>query len=1326
MLLPSDVARLVLGYLQEEGLSATSQAFVHESPNLKEYSDHTTGDGTIPACLFSIFGKGLTTILNEYVATKTKESHHEVPAVMTSLWKKLDFTLNQIKSLQNTPVISACQRTRSRIGVANMARQRVLTVASPSTIVCSSVSETSSIVSPTNTSQGFLSHSTPLSSAAPPMRMAITPAAHQQTQDVRLNVPIISGDCVAQMVISEQRLPSSPMSPGRRKWDTPRKRAAAAGVAGAANRCSTAISGSTADPQLEEVVDENFPQLVIQNARDKMLGDRSLQEKLAENINKILASDPVPQISKPSTTTLEADQSIDEILGLEGEIHMSDDAIHDILEQTESDPAFQALYELFDPNKTKFTDAEPGDGVSYCFVEECATPSAVVKPLQSNTNMNLEAVDTTLTMVKKKAGQDRKVRKTSTSLKKTILRPSGRSSRIENSSARLLVSQGEATVTNAAEKSSKSKHSPPTDSVFVAPMDTNEPLDMPPPPPDSTAVQKSVLKDSSSTSTAISPSTTPSSIIAAAFAVPEFPPLCNSDPTLENAQTQPFKGQSEPVTVTQSHGCTNVVPVTEELNSFPAAASNLPQTATSVKEGNTQPMLSCSSSPESASSLFTSSLFTAAPDSKTVSTSVGLITTNASSVLASSAPPTCSTAPTCSKASRAAHDLPPNQLGTSKPGDDASVVSLKIIISDDKDEESSSDPALSQAVSSISGEKIPTIYLSSPDKSPGVPGTPRIFSDEVAQAVSGLQTSEGQVNPLGSMSGTLVASPLTGAQQVQQNYIIQLPLDTTVPAVQGAPASYILVTETPNTNAATRQVLLSAGVSKGPSPFSQYGVPAQASSPSCTAGSTFILPSPAKPVMLPVSVMGQNAMGPVQMVHSQFVTIQNAVPVQPPVSVSSNSPTVSVPFSTTGTEQVDTSAKPLAAENKGQQKVPAGTKHKRILCFESSGEDRPQKNTISTLPPSSNTPISQSSLQPKKDIVHVTRTRPNILGGNRPKRRLQPVRCLKEPQTEEKNMKELDKTKDPFENHIQKLEHNIRTEEMDSSQQKNGKRSDSEGRSKSVVRKHNEEDADGAKEDQSSRPVSSDSERNGEKEESSQKEPPGKVLAKPREGCVEKKAPLQEVHNVTANKENEVKDTVEEQQAPSSSSAKSFSPQAAAQNIPDTQPKTPKAPSKTSSLAKQAAEMLHDIQGHHSPSEHPSHNQEESTNVPRTPGRQKKGKDGEGTPKHLLPPNTPEVPSSSPVSEAGSENSINMAAHTLMILSRATIARTGTPLKDSLRQDGVGDKIPSSSKNSKKRKLTSPTDTPPAKKDRERKKLMDCFPDDLDVEKFLSSLHYDE
>lgn len=38
---------------------------------------------------------------------------------------------------------------------------------------------------------------------------------------------------------------------------------------------------------------------------------------------------------------------------------------------------------------------------------------------------------------------------------------------------------------------------------------------------------------------------------------------------------------------------------------------------------------------------------------------------------------------------------------------------------------------------------------------------------------------------------------------------------------------------------------------------------------SLCVGSRLLLPSPAKPVMLPVSVVGQNAMGPVQMLSSQ-------------------------------------------------------------------------------------------------------------------------------------------------------------------------------------------------------------------------------------------------------------------------------------------------------------------------------------------------------------------------------------------------------------------------------------------------------------------------
>ena len=39
------------------------------------------------------------------------------------------------------------------------------------------------------------------------------------------------------------------------------------------------------------------------------------------------------------------------IITLQSEIHMSEEAIQNILEQTESDPAFQALFDLFDYGK---------------------------------------------------------------------------------------------------------------------------------------------------------------------------------------------------------------------------------------------------------------------------------------------------------------------------------------------------------------------------------------------------------------------------------------------------------------------------------------------------------------------------------------------------------------------------------------------------------------------------------------------------------------------------------------------------------------------------------------------------------------------------------------------------------------------------------------------------------------------------------------------------------------------------------------------------------------------------------------------------------------
>ncbi|XP_031608538.1 protein NPAT isoform X1 [Oreochromis aureus] len=1400
MLLPSDVARLVLGYLQEEGLSATSQAFIHESPNLKEYAEHTTGDGTIPACVFSIFGKSLTTILNEYVAAKTKESCHEVPVVMTSLWKKLDFTLNQIKSLQNSPAISACQRTRSRVGLANMARQRVLAVASAGGVVCSSVSETSTIISPAHTSHSMLAHSTPVCYSGLNSRPASGSGTSQHIHDSS-RLMTTPRDSPVQIIVSEHRLNPGPMSPGRRKWDTPRKRSGALSGSSAPGRSATPAGSSSAEPQPEEVVDENFPQLVIQNARDKILGDRSLQEKLAENINKILANEPVPQTSKGSSSTVETDQSIDEILGLQGEIHMSDDAIHDILEQTESDPAFQALFDLFDCNKTKFTDGEAGDGDTSSSPEETdiAGPTSSIRLLQNidsgATHSDSPASDTTPMTVKTKPGQERKTRKSAppTLLKKTVLGPNGRSSRIENSSARLIVSQGDPRGVSSAPTNSNRKEKDPifTNTVNETPMDIDEPLNTPPPPPlDSLATQEPPTKDSTSVSPVFGESSTvPSPVDSGAFPEPEETSASNMNNQKEPKQSQEFKDQPG------AAGASSLPPEQAQLNITPAPAADLPQILVSNSGGDTLPvstfsvisksvLKTSSSTDATASAASPSSAFIAAPSTATpaaptcASTSASPRAAHASFTAASPASSSSSCAPiapppAASVATTA--DLLTTSIPNTAATDSSNVMSLKIIISDNQDEGSSSDTALNQAISSISGDKIPTIYVSSPAKSVGCPETPKANMDEVAQAVSGLQRSEAFASPLSSKAGAVTASPLTGTSQAQQSYIIQLPLDATNPAIQGA--SYFLVTEPQSTEAEGRQVVLPAGVSNGqPLPTNQYAVTTPTRSTSYSTGSALVLPSPVKPMMLPVSVVGPNPVGKVQMVSSQLVAIQNPVSVEQTETVPSKTPTVaSKQPAAAGTEKNLGSqvVQPVSAGNTDQQDAAKGASHRRILCFDPSADVQPQTaktTTTSTAMTASTSPSPSIQQTEKTNTESVVRTRPTILGGNKPKRRVETVRCLASPQAGVSLVKEpfslQQYQKDSAKKSSRKQDHNTHKQESqsastssaDASKVEAGKKSESEKRSKSVERKCSQDahkDNSKPKNSHNSRSESDSALKSGsrkDKEESSRKESAEKVPLKPREGRTEKKTPSQEMPNVTANKENEMKGSMQEQQqqsAASSSASRDLSPPAVTQPASQSQSKVTKTPSKTSSLAKQAAEMLQDIQGLKSPS-NPNKvlgasssdlpgtgsKQEAPADCPRTPQQNGKGKDGEGTPKHLMPPNTPDVPGCSPASEAGSENSINMAAHTLMILSRAAIARTGSPLKDSLRQEEIGEKTPTSSKNSKKRKQPISASSPPPKKeskrsptkkkDRERKKIIDYFPEDLDVDKFLSSLHYDE
>uniref|UniRef100_A0A672Y5J5 Protein NPAT C-terminal domain-containing protein n=2 Tax=Sphaeramia orbicularis TaxID=375764 RepID=A0A672Y5J5_9TELE len=903
-------------------------------------------------------------------------------------------------------------------------------------------------------------------------------------------------------------------------------------------------------------------------------------------------------------------------------------------------------------------------------------------------------------------------------------------------------------------------------------MDIDEPLNTPPPPSDTMDTQEAPEQASNNTPSThvLSESASFSSSRASvASASSEAPVSSNANRKQESKRAQ--GSNEQPVTSPASavsNQCSLSSPAQLKLSDIPTLTAPLPHMSVSSSGGNTHQVPTRLEIPDSATStslamatvraasVLPSTTTTAAPGSSTHASTSATPTATAASATTASPAPSSSCAPAA-----AGPDAPTTSMNTTSKAaaDSSNIVSLKIIISDNQEEDSVSDTALSQAISSISGDKIPTIYLSSPAKTTAVPGTPKASLDEVAQAVSGLQSSEAQANLLsGGKTGAVMSSPLTGISQAQQSYIIQVPLDTTNPST----ASYFLVTEHPTSDAQGRQKLVPAAVSTGqPLSPSHFGVNTPRSQ-GFSPGPALILPSPVKPVVLPVSVMGQNPLGNVQMVSNQLVAIPNPIAVQQPETAKPKQSTTAGAEQTVGGRVVQS----LLAENTGQQNVAVGPipSHRRILCFDSSGEV--QQQTTKRVNATASAPCvatPRSVPQTVKDHSQsVPRAKPAILGSNKPKRRIETVRCSDVGQFGKGLMKEPEKTtppqqsqKDAIKKSSRKQDHTLHikdphsasSRQLDSPQ--SPKKSESGRRSKSTERKHNHGvDDDGAKahKSQTSGSVSSDSllKSGGrkDKEESSRKEP-----SKTREGRNEKKTASQEIPNVTANKENEMKGSMQEQQSPPSTSG----PSTVSQPTSNIQSKTTKPPSKTSSLAKQAAEMLQDIQGLNSPStprggvgsaDHLPRTpgtgriQEESADSPRTPSRQKKDKDAEGTPKRLVPPNTSDVPTCSPASEAGSENSINMAAHTLMILSRAAIARTGTPLKDSLRQEGVAEQAPSTSKMSKKRKQSSPTSSPPAKKeskrspstkkDRERKKLVDCFPHDLDVDKFLSSLHYDE
>ncbi|XP_006899126.1 PREDICTED: protein NPAT [Elephantulus edwardii] len=1436
MLLPSDVARLVLGYLQQENLTSTCQTFILESSNLKEYAEHCTDEGFIPACLLSLFGKNLTTILNEYVAMKAKETSNDVPAIMSSLWKKVDHTLSQIRSMQSSPGFAANQRARTRNGIAEIKRQRRL--ASHAAQVSSELLTLPYISGQFTTAPLTATQVRPTGQITAPLRSNFVVVNHAQTQDTVTTgetLNIISGP-------QERKNHASLMSPARRKSDSQKKTITLTGPHSTIRNFQ--------DPNAFAVE----KQMVIENAREKILSNKSLQEKLAENINKFLTSDSnIVQVPKATDNNpAEPETSIDELLGLQNEIHMSEEVIQDILEQTESDPAFQALFDLFDYGKTKNNKNTP-PGISSHHME--TDPSvvladeanlAVKSPFETEVSDPQSGQPPFCTSYPNEEAPDLKNASNHDELRQdTQEHFSQISSNIPKKTFKAMVPIEQKcnlditfdSVPNLTDFNQRGNSDAICNhhcaEIYTSQMSTETEMAM--------DVGKNSLPASVSNESQLQPDP------ATALPIPAFislgseidhenlilsgksSQLLSQNVSLTGKPSKKSQGESSNDTVRPKnnvHGSkspeaseihqekieinnllpvasqqlsdsqdksllqTKIIPVSVEnsclnvskqpvdichgdsVTSVKQPTPNSPPDELTQIENETQPAKSekaalDSQAPSSSAKEDGDTIFLSLGENNNC-VEVALMPPEGNAIEDSlPSEPVCSSVGECNPESQNADDKPSRD--SSAEVDASNIISLKIIISDDSFV--SSDAELNSAVSSIGGENLPTIILSSTKTSAKNAELVKSLSSE--ETVGAVVSTEGVGNPVSAEQSlpafkpeesvvtntqsedSITASAVTPCVSKDGGFIQLMPATTTTfgssnniliatcvtdPTALGTAVSQSNVVMLPGSSAPIPAQPAATQLQTPPRSNSVFAVN-QAVSPNFSQGSAIIIASPVQPVlqgmvgMIPVSVVGQSG--------STFSAPPRQVLPMP----------LAAPVCSRSIPQFSVTPKP--------QKTP-GLRSK--ACTGKQVTNSVEHSNQSVGIHAQRTEVSDKNITTdvgrKLDEITAPFSGENTVPTSKPLESHRRVLCFDNTtsavaNTQGPNPKMVSQNKEKSEISVPHLDSPIVSPPIKSP-------------SNNAIKKERE------------------------------KLPVPKILSKSetatsrhttiRETQQEKKAlpteiVLETFHKATANKENELCRDMEKQKNPettklsngqqngslrnektvaslqeqtrkqgtSSNSKNIISVGTAVKDVKQEQTKSPSC--LLNPLSKHTSEVLQDVQ-RHSPvnrladsGELPiprtpgsgigEKHKEESTDGIKVPSSRRLGEES-SAPKAMVPPATPDLPACSPASETGSENSVNMAAHTLMILSRAAISRTAsaTPLKDNTQQ------FRSSRSTTKKRKIEELDDRernsrtsnknlgnssiPMKKKKIKKKKLPSSFPAGMDVDKFLLSLHYDE
>ncbi|NXW94652.1 NPAT protein, partial [Alopecoenas beccarii] len=1457
----------IAGYLQQEKLLATCREFILESSDLKEYAEHCTEDGFIPACLLSLCGKNLTTILNEYVAMKTKETTNEVPAMMSSLWKKLDYTLSQIRSMQNSTGFSANQRTRTRSGIVEMKRQRMLQQSAPANSGLLSVAH-----------QSGSQNSSPIVSPQVIHRPAINPSVSQtrlntlfvhpsQTQENKIN----TGDFVHIQVPAsqERKLHSNLLSPVRRKSDSQKRKSIATSGPFSATRSSQdpeeVITEKESEP-LEEFIDGNFPQLVIENAREKILSNKSLQEKLAENINKILGSDgSVTQAPKQTDSgPTEQETSIDEILGLQGEIHMSEEAIQDILQQTESDPAFQALFDLFDYGRSKANKNLPAgisgqNGVENAILVEEDNLETLGNSLGTeetsrcdNSRESLSckgfplgeasgALKTSITddMAKKNATNEQlhghsRARKQTEVLETVtpehmgeleiafdsvpgLTAPNQRQSpggecneccedSYNKKEASALVSDSERAVEMEQGPLSQSSQSTP-DLEYVH--SGSQRISLIPLAEGTTASEN---KTRSGSKCHLSPNTSLSENAltkSPSDGSPDHSVLLGknnsstSSPSADAGKEQPvttgpaavagvLPGSCSPCSHRQEQGAQSDCAarpagktsdlVRTELQLEVVDACNKPYSndehtldKPSEKDFNLPSALSNSEGtqgemqePSSSTKVDADSVYFSSGDGACTEISVVSSENNLTTSEICHSPPRQTASPTEESGTEAKSISGVSSSSQPMDVDPSNIMSLKIIISDDPF--ISSDTELNNAVSSITGENLPTIILSSPAKSPtksaglskcliSEDGEKNVDAALAEQNLLVLRPKDPVVTSVNAQNEDCAAFSVADKTNLSKEggFIQLMPATSTAfgnsnnlyiatcvadPAALGTAVTPSNVVVLPGNSMPLAAQAPAVQQLRTPPRSSNAFAANQTVSPNFSQGSAIIIASPVQPVlqgmvgMIPLSVVGQNGntfSAPArQVLHMPVANpvCNRSVPKLPIPPKSQKIP---------GARNKANTGTHLAFWRRAEEKWGMLLKYFRLI-FRTGNSDKlisaeVARKVEENLPVA---PVESTSSNSRQSESH---------------RR---VLC--------------------FDNVLPLAGGNTQIQTTKSLSQKERNENTADSASSSAKAQSAKRDKDKTLPRILCKPEV------GSNRSASAREP------QPERKVAAAGLPLDPFHKTTANKENELRRDSEEKQKNQDAAKLSNGQQSVSlwnektvASVPELNKKqgalsngtsksslsgslSSKEPKRepakganqglclSSPFTKQCVEMLQDIQWHSPPSKTVENGElpvprtpsgvgdrhaDDTTDSVRTPTCRRFSEDS-ATPRVMVPPATPDLPACSPASETGSENSVSMAAHTLMILSRAAIARTSsaTPLKDNMQQfrslrstvkkrklEDLNEGERNSRSANRKDLQSSPTQS---KKKKIKAKLPNSFPAGMDVDKFLLSLHYDE